>query len=118
MTARAPSSRFPSRASSGAGWGGVACPTRSGCTRATDRGDTVVRGLERLLRGTPRGLRRAVRIAVISLLGVVLPAGALVAAGQTAKPGFTVQVSPASQSVVRGSAAAYSITVTSQNSFA
>ena len=74
--------------------------------------------LRNVLRIRPRGIRRAVRIAVISLLGVVLPAGALFAAGQTPKPGFSVQVSPASQSVVRGSSAAYTVTVTSQGGFA
>jgi hypothetical protein len=54
---------------------------------------------------------------VISLLGVALPAGALLAAGQAVKPGFTIQVSPASQSVVRGTAASFTITVSSQNGF-
>ena len=77
-----------------------------------------MRGLGKLVAGLPRGVRRAIVIAVISLLGVVLPAGALLAAGQAAKPAFTIQVSPASQSVVRGSAASYTITVSSQNGFA
>ncbi|WP_246036175.1 hypothetical protein [Sinomonas susongensis] len=55
---------------------------------------------------------------MISFLAVMLPAGALFAAAQTAKPGFTVQISPASQSIARGSAAAYTVTITSQNGFA
>ena len=65
----------------------------------------------------PRGSGRIIKIVLISLLGVVLPAGALFAASQTTKPGFSVQVSPASQSVVRGSNAAYTVTVTSQGGF-
>lgn len=76
-------------------------------------------GLGKLLTRAPLGLRRTAGIAVISLLGVVLPAGALLAAaGQAPKPAFTVQVSPASQSVVRGAAASYTVTVASQNGFA
>ncbi|MEA5453772.1 hypothetical protein SPF06_03465 [Sinomonas sp. JGH33] len=77
-----------------------------------------MRGLRNVPAAMPRGLGQAAKIAVISLLGVLLPAGALFAATQTAKPSFTVQVSPASQSVVRGSSAAYTVTVTSQNGFA
>ncbi len=77
-----------------------------------------MRDMRNLLGATPQGLGRAVRIAVITLLGVMLPAGALFAAGQTPKPSFTVQVSPGSQSVVRGSNAVYAVTVTSQNGFA
>jgi hypothetical protein len=59
-----------------------------------------------------------VKIVVITLLGIMLPAGALFAASQTSKPTFSVQVSPASQSVVRGSAVSYAVTLTSQNGFA
>lgn len=81
------------------------------------RGEHSVSVLGKLLKNGPRAGGRVVRIAVISFLGVMLPAGALFAA-QTAKPGFTVQVSPASQSIARGSAAMYTVTVTSQNGFA
>ncbi|AMM34136.1 hypothetical protein SA2016_3476 [Sinomonas atrocyanea] len=77
-----------------------------------------MRGLGKLVAGGPRGIRRAIGIVVISLLGVALPAGALLAAaGQTAKSAFTIQVSPASQSVVRGTAASFTVTVSSQNGF-
>lgn len=64
----------------------------------------------------PRTVGRIAKIAVVTLLGVMLPAGALFAA-QTAKPSFSVQVSPASLSIAQGSAAAYTVTVTSQNGF-
>lgn len=77
-----------------------------------------MRRLGNLLKAAPRSGARAVKIAVITLLGIMLPAGALFAASQAGKPTFSVQVSPASQSVVRGSAVSYTVTLTSQNGFA
>lgn len=55
---------------------------------------------------------------LVLALVMMIPAGAIFAAGQTAKPSFTVQVSPASQSVVRGSTASYTVTVSSVAGFA
>ncbi|WP_249335922.1 hypothetical protein [Sinomonas gamaensis] len=77
-----------------------------------------MRRLGNLLKAAPRSGARAVKIAVITMLGIMLPAGALFAASQVTKPTFSVQVSPGSQSVVRGSAVSYTVTVTSQNGFA
>jgi uncharacterized membrane protein len=51
-------------------------------------------------------------------LMMLIPAGAIFAAGKTVKPSFAVQVSPASQSVVRGSTASYTVTISSVAGFA
>lgn len=68
--------------------------------------------------GQPRHrLRNAIKVALIGLAVMLASAGALFAASQSAKPGITVQVSPASQSVQQGQAAAYTVTVTSTGGF-
>ena len=68
--------------------------------------------------GQPRHrLRNAIKVALIGLAVMLASAGALFAASQSTKPGITVQVSPASQSVQQGQAAAYTVTVTSTGGF-
>lgn len=68
--------------------------------------------------GQPRHrLRNAIKVALIGIAVMLASAGALFAASQSAKPGITVQVSPASQSVQQGQAAAYTVTVTSTGGF-
>ena len=68
--------------------------------------------------GHPRHrLRNAIKVALIGLAVMLASAGALFAASQSTKPGITVQVSPASQSVQQGQAAAYTVTVTSSGGF-
>ncbi len=52
--------------------------------------------------------------AIVAVLGTV----ATVSLAAAAKPGITVQTSPASQSVTRGQTVSYTITVTSTNGFA
>lgn len=64
-----------------------------------------------------RGTRTSIKAALVALLLVLASAGALIAAANNPKPGITVQVSPASQSVQQGQAAAYTVTVTSTGSF-
>jgi len=51
-------------------------------------------------------------------IAVALVAGAISVQAAVTKPGITVQISPASQSVVRGSNATYSVTLTSTSGFA
>ncbi|MBT2567163.1 hypothetical protein J7I84_11780 [Arthrobacter sp. ISL-85] len=64
--------------------------------------------------GQPQRRRRiGIKAAVAALLLLLLGAGSLVAAANNPKPGITVQVSPASQSVQQGQSAAYTVTVTS-----
>ena len=65
----------------------------------------------------PPRKRRAIKAALIALLLVFTSAGALIAAANNPKPGITVQVSPASQSVQQGQSAGYTVTVTSTGGF-
>jgi uncharacterized membrane protein len=62
-------------------------------------------------------LRTAIKVALISLAVMLASAGALFAASQSTKPGITVQVSPASQSVQQGQSASYTVTVKSTGGF-
>lgn len=62
-------------------------------------------------------LRTGMRAALIGLVLLLTGAGALFAASQNPKPGITVQVSPASQSVQQGQAAAYTVSFTSTGGF-
>ncbi|MDQ0673974.1 hypothetical protein QFZ36_001535 [Pseudarthrobacter siccitolerans] len=62
-------------------------------------------------------LRTATKVALISLAVMLASAGALFAAAQNPKPGITVQVSPASQSVQQGQGAAYTVSLTSTGAF-
>jgi uncharacterized membrane protein len=55
---------------------------------------------------------------LIVLVVMLAPASALSAATQAAKPGITVKVSPASQSIQQGKNATYTVTVTSSGGFA
>lgn len=64
-----------------------------------------------------RSARTAVKLLLLGLLVMLIPAGALFAAGQTVKPGITLQVSPASQSVERAKTASYVVTATSTGNF-
>lgn len=61
--------------------------------------------------------RTAVRLLLLGLLVMLVPAGALVAASQTVKPGVTLQISPASQSIERAKTASYVVTATSTGGF-
>ncbi|RAX18223.1 hypothetical protein DC347_01755 [Pseudarthrobacter sp. AG30] len=63
------------------------------------------------------GTRNGIRAALIALLLLLGSAGALIAASNNPKPGITVQVSPASQSVQQGQSASYTVTVTSTGGF-
>jgi len=68
--------------------------------------------------GHPRRRRRTgIKAALVALILLLVSAGALVAASNNPKPGITVQVSPASQSVQQGQQAAYTVTVTSTGGF-
>ncbi|MDT0168087.1 hypothetical protein [Pseudarthrobacter sp. BRE9] len=62
-------------------------------------------------------LRKAIKAALIALAVMLASAGALSAASQSAKPGVTVQVSPASQSLQQGQSASYTVTLTSTSGF-
>ncbi|WP_457945981.1 COG1470 family protein [Pseudarthrobacter sp. alpha12b] len=64
-----------------------------------------------------RRKRRAIKAALVALLLLLATAGSLIAAANIPKPGITVQVSPASQSVQQGQSAAYTVTVTSTGGF-
>jgi hypothetical protein len=66
----------------------------------------------------PRALSsRGIAVAVLVVVtGMAAAIGLAVAA--PAKPGITIQVSPASQSVERGKSAVYTVTVSSANGFA
>jgi hypothetical protein len=55
---------------------------------------------------------------LIVLVVMLAPASALSAATQASKPGMTVQVSPASQSIQQGKSAGYTVTVKSTGGFA
>ncbi|WP_018760634.1 COG1470 family protein [Arthrobacter sp. 135MFCol5.1] len=63
------------------------------------------------------GTRNGIKAAFIALLLLLASAGALIAASNNPKPGITVQVSPASQSVQQGQPATYTVTVTSTGGF-
>ncbi|MDQ0663249.1 hypothetical protein QFZ35_001747 [Arthrobacter ulcerisalmonis] len=67
--------------------------------------------------GHPRRKRRVIKSALIALLLLLVSAGALIAAANNPKPGITVQVSPASQSVQQGQSASYTVTLTSTGGF-
>ncbi|RAX44614.1 hypothetical protein DQ354_14630 [Arthrobacter sp. AQ5-06] len=54
---------------------------------------------------------------LIGLLVMLVPAGALFAASQSVKPGITLQVSPASQSIERAKTGSYVVTATSTGGF-
>src|SRR3954469_4032614 len=62
---------------------------------------------------------KSVRGGLLILLGVLatLAAGAGVVFAAAAKPGYSLGVSPASQSVQQGSTASYAVTVTGTNGF-
>ncbi|MDP9887377.1 COG1470 family protein [Pseudarthrobacter enclensis] len=60
-----------------------------------------------------RRTRIGIKATLIALMLVLASAGALIAAASNPKPGITMQVSPASQSVQKGQAASYTVTVTS-----
>lgn len=62
-------------------------------------------------------LRTGIKAALIGLVLLLTGAGALFAAGQSIKPGITVQVSPASQSVQQGQSASYAVTLKSTGGF-
>ncbi|MEW1810227.1 hypothetical protein AB0284_05930 [Pseudarthrobacter phenanthrenivorans] len=68
--------------------------------------------------GFPRQrLRKAIKVVLIGLAVILTSTGALFAATQSSKPGITVQVSPASQSVQQGQAAPYTVTLTATGGF-
>ena len=68
--------------------------------------------------GQPRRRKRTgIKAALIALLLLLVSAGALIAAANNPKPGITVQLSPASQSVQQGQSAAYAVTLTSTGGF-
>ena len=64
-----------------------------------------------------RSARTAVKLLLTGLLVMLVPAGALFATSQNAKPGITLQVSPASQSIERAKTASYVVTATSTGGF-
>lgn len=62
--------------------------------------------------------RAAIKALLIAMVVMLVPSGALHAASQTnPKPGITVQVSPASQSVQQGQTATYVVSVSSTGGF-
>jgi hypothetical protein len=62
-------------------------------------------------------LRASIKALLIGLLVMLVPSGALFAAGQSSKPGITVKVSPATQSVQQGQTAGYVVSLTSTGGF-
>jgi hypothetical protein len=62
-------------------------------------------------------LRIATKVVLIGLAVMLASAGGLFAASQSTRPGITVQVSPASQSVQQGQSASYTVTVKSTGGF-
>ncbi|MCO4276778.1 hypothetical protein NG701_20565 [Pseudarthrobacter sp. HLT3-5] len=64
-----------------------------------------------------RPARTVVKLLLLGLLVMLVPAGALIAASQNAKPGITLQISPASQSIERAKTASYVVTATSTGGF-
>jgi hypothetical protein len=68
--------------------------------------------------GHPRRRKRTgIKAALLGLLLLLASAGALIAAANNPKPGITVQVSPASQSVQQGQGASYTVSLTSTGGF-
>lgn len=67
--------------------------------------------------GHSRRKRTGIKAALLGLLLLLASAGALIAAANNPKPGITVQVSPASQSVQQGQGAAYTVSLTSTGGF-
>src|SRR6266550_2815930 len=68
-------------------------------------------------RFVPRSARTATRFLIVAVLAVIAAAGATIAVAQATKPGITLQISPASQSVTRGQSATYTVTATSTGGF-
>lgn len=64
-----------------------------------------------------RSARTAVKLLLLGLLVMLVPAGALIAASHNAKPGITLQISPASQSIERAKTASYVVTAKSTGGF-
>ena len=64
-----------------------------------------------------RSARTAVKLLLLGLLVMLVPAGALIAASQNVKPGVTLQSSPASQSIERAKTASYVVSATSTGGF-
>jgi hypothetical protein len=58
-------------------------------------------------------LPASLKVLVVGILVMLIPTSALLAASQSSKPGITLQISPASQSLQRGQAAAYVVSLTS-----
>ncbi|MDQ0632509.1 hypothetical protein QFZ40_000418 [Arthrobacter pascens] len=68
--------------------------------------------------GHPRRRKRlGIQAALLGLLLLLASAGALIAAANNPKPGITVQVSPASQSIQQGQGASYTVSLTSTGGF-
>jgi len=64
-----------------------------------------------------RRRRIGIKAALVALVLLLAGAGSLIAAANNPKPGITVQVSPASQSVQQGQQASYTVTLTSTGGF-
>jgi hypothetical protein len=64
-----------------------------------------------------RRRRIGIKAALVALVLLLAGAGSLIAAANNPKPGITVQVSPASQSVQQGQSASYTVTATSTGGF-
>jgi hypothetical protein len=64
-----------------------------------------------------RSARTAVKLLLLGLLVMLVPAGALIAASQNVKPGIILQISPASQSIERAKTASYVVTAKSMDGF-
>ncbi|VXC56930.1 COG1470 family protein [Arthrobacter sp. 8AJ] len=64
-----------------------------------------------------RRRRIGIKAALVALVLLLAGAGSLIAAANNPKPGITVQVSPASQSVQQGQSASYTVTLTSTGGF-
>jgi len=64
-----------------------------------------------------RRRRIGIKAALVALVLLLAGAGSLIAAANNPKPGITVQVSPASQSVQQGQSASYTVSLTSTGGF-
>src|SRR3954447_4465577 len=64
-----------------------------------------------------RSAGTATRLLLTGALVLIGAAGAAFAVAQAAKPGVTLQISPASQSITRGQAANYTVSVSATNGF-
>lgn len=64
-----------------------------------------------------RRRRIGIKAALVALVLLLAGAGSLIAAANNPKPGITVQVSPASQSVQQGQLASYTVSLTSTGGF-